>query len=315
MSAPASPFHVRSHRQSSVPEPYASSPGSARGKKTRAAAASPSPVRRSSVLGLGSDLVSGKENASAAAGGQASARGARAKARPASAAKQQQAEKARDKMASMLSSDHLYNVAEARLQAAEAVHTEQLQLLQAQSRERESEANEMRRFETERADSLASILSEVEDEMREKDKARALEIQQLVSRLDEAGCQAREARRAAEKAIAERDAIERERNSLADELRACQRKLEQAAASGSAEVARRPPESTTLDGVTTTRGVATPAEIRQPGIALEVAVPQSPAPTAPSPASTDPPSAAPTCHVAAESDEADEAGRVRVASL
>ena len=186
--------------------------------------------------------------------------------------------------AKLLGSDHLYNVAEARLQAAEAVHTEQLQLLQAQSRERELEANEMRRFETDRADSLATILSEVEEDVKEKEKARALEVQQFVARLDEAGCQTREAQRAADKATAERDAMQRERDALADELRECRRKLEEAVRKPP-EGGRHEPESAppAPEGAISAES-ATPAESGKPscetrplGSDLEVVVPLSPA--------------------------------------
>lgn len=227
----ASPFHVPLKQREQQAEPPASAAApcaassggsSARGKKS-----SPGSARGRRHSGFGVDSPSHTANGSSPHRGPNSNASSSKKGEPRrrsssiDGAKAQQAAKlARQQMAAMLGT-----VAESRLLAAEEVHAEQLRLLQAQSLEREREANELRRFETERADTLSNMLNEVETEGLEAARVRDLEIQKLKTQLEASQHEANglrvdwaEAMAQAERAVAERDA-------LAAQLLACRKEL------------------------------------------------------------------------------------------
>ena len=130
-------------------------------------------------------------------------------------------------MAAMLGLEDRERLAEARLQATEEVHAEQLRLLQVQSLEREREANEMRRFETDRADALAGVLSKVEAGAAEAAKVSEIEIQRLWARLEASEHEVRTLRADWGEAMVRAEAALAERDEARAELRTCRQQQQQ----------------------------------------------------------------------------------------
>ena len=199
--------------------------------------------------------------------------GARATAasKPSSAA----AKAARQQMAAMLGLEDRERLAEARLQATEEVHAEQLRLLQVQSLEREREANEMRRFETDRADALAGVLSKVEAGAAEAAKVSEIEIQRLWARLEASEHEVRTLRADWGEAMVRAEAALAERDEARAELRTCrqqqQQQQQQQQRQRAAEGGRGVPASSSSSGDDGDDGAAAHEITGEPGASIKAA--------------------------------------------
>ena len=178
-------------------------------------------------------------------------------------------------MAAMLGLEDKERLAEARLQATEEVHAEQLRLLQVQSLEREREANEMRRFETDRADALAGVLSKVEAGAAEAAKVSEIEIQSLRARLEASQHEVRTLRADWGEAMVRAEAALAERDEARAELRTCrqqqQQQQQQQQRQRAAEGGRGVPASSSSSGDDGDDGAATHEITGEPGASIKAA--------------------------------------------